>query len=67
MASINKHHLLAVVLVPCYFEKEKRRENRKNEKKRIWVKIINENRLELGTCSTTFLLARKFDRATFFD
>ena len=65
MASINKHHLLAVALVNL--KKRIRRENRKNEKKKIWVKKMNKNRIELGAFSTTFLLAREFDRASFFE
>ena len=60
MASINKHHLLAVVLV--ILRRRKRRENRKNGKKKM-----NENRLELVAFSTTFLLTREFDRASFFE
>ena len=31
------------------------------------VKTINQNQLELCAFSTTFLLARKFDRASFFE
>ena len=65
MASINKHHLFAVALV--ILKKRRRRENRKNEKKKIWVKKINKNRLELSAFSATFLLAREFDRASFFE
>ena len=64
MVFVNKHHLLAVVLV--FLRRRRRRENRKNEKKKIWVRIINENRLELDALLTTFLLGRKFDRASFF-
>ena len=63
MASIKKHHLLAVALV--ILRRRRRRENRKNEQKRICVKIMNENRLELGAFSTIFSLAREFDRAFF--
>ena len=63
MASINKHHLLAVALVNL--KKRRRLENRKNEKKKIWMKKMSKNRLELGAFSTTFLLARDFNRASF--
>ena len=63
MASINKHPLLAVVLV--ILKRRRRRKNRKNKKKRIWVKIMNENRLEFGAFSATFLLTRELDRASF--
>ena len=52
MVSMNKHHLLAVV--PVILRKRRRRENRKTEKKRIWVKIMNKNRIELGAFSTIF-------------
>ena len=44
MASINKH-LFAVLLV--ILKKRRRRENRKHEKKKIRVKKMNKNRLEL--------------------
>ena len=63
MASINKHPLLAVVFV--ILRRRRRRKNSKNEKKRIWVKIMDENWLEFGAFSTTFLLTRESDRASF--
>ena len=65
MASMNNHHLLADVLV--ILSRRRRRENRKNEKKMISVKIKKENRHELGAFSTTFLVAKEFDRASFFE
>ena len=65
MASINKHCLLAVALV--ILKKRRRRENRKNKNKKIWVKEMNKNRLELGAFSTNFSLAREFDRASLFE
>ena len=65
MASINKHHLFVVVLL--ILKRRRRRENRKNEEKRIWVKIMNENRLELGAFSTIFLLAWEFDCTSLFE
>lgn len=65
MAYIKKHHLLAVALV--ILRRKRRRENRKNEQKKICVKIMNENRLELGAFSTIFFLTREFDRAFFFE
>ena len=66
MAFINKHHLLAVALV--IFKKRRRRvKTEKNEKKKIQVKKMNKNRLELGAFTTTFLLAREFDRTSFIE
>ena len=65
MASIKKHHLVAVALV--VLRRRRRRENRKNEQKMICVKIMNENRLELGAFSNIFSLAREFDSAFFFE
>ena len=58
MASINKHHILAVFFIIL---RRIRRENRKNEKKRIWVKIMIENRLGLVAFSTTYSLAKEFE------
>ena len=58
MASINKHHILAVFFIIL---RRRRRENRKNEKKRICVKIMIENRLGLVAFSTTYLLAKEFE------
>ena len=65
MTSINKHQLLAVALV--ILKKRRRHENRKNEKKKIWLKKMNKNQPELGAFSITFLLAREFDHASFFE
>ena len=64
MASVNKHHLLALVLV--ILRSRRRRKNRKNENKRIWEKI-NKNWLELGAFSTKLLLVKEFDRVSFFE
>ena len=64
MTFISKHHLLPVILV--IFRRRRRPENRKIGKKRIWVKIMIENRVELGPFSATFLLVKEFDRAYFF-
>ena len=48
MPSINKYRLLAVALVILRRRRRcKNKETNKNEKERIWVKIMNENRLSL--------------------
>ena len=58
---------LLIAVTRVILRRKRRRENRKNEKKRIWAKKMNENRLELGAFSTTFLLPKEFDRAFFFE
>ena len=50
-----------------FWKGEEDAKTEKNEEKRIWVKIMNENRLELGAYSTIFLLAWEFDCTSLFE
>ena len=68
MVAINKNHLLAA-LIAILRRRRRRCRNRINKRinKRLWVKAINWNRSQIGAFSTTFLLARQFDRTAFFE
>ena len=66
MAQTYKDDFLATVLF--ILKKRRRRKNRKNEKKRrICVETMKQNRLDYGTFSTTSLMRREFDQASFFE